>query len=155
MLPAPEADSHGDSHGDRQARPGAGRAHPPLLIALAVLVALEGLLVAAAAVWLLVELLTVRPESYASAVAILVLVVLATVWVFATAVGALRARGWSRGSAVTIQVLQIAVAVGCFQGLYAEPVLGWALVIPALAGIVLALTPQVVRAVSRNTEQHE
>jgi len=144
MLPAPDGDA-----------PDARRAHPPLLIALAVLLGLEGLLVAAVAVWLLVELLTVRPESYASAVAILVLVVLAAVWVFATALGAVGGRGWSRGSAVTIQVLQIAVAVGCFQGLYAEPVLGWTLLLPALAGVVLALTPQVVRATARNTEQHE
>jgi hypothetical protein len=56
---------------------------------------------------------------------------------------------------VTIQILQIAVAVGSFQGLYARPDLGWALLVPALAGIVLVLTPQVVKATTRNTTQHE
>ena len=151
MLPAPEADPRDPATGGTDR----GRAHPPLLIALAALLGLEALLVTAVAVWLLIELLTVRPESYASAVAIVALAVVAAVWVFATALAALRGRGWSRGSAVTIQVLQIAVAVGCFQGLYAQPVLGWALLIPALAGIVLALSPQVVRATARNTEQHE
>ena len=147
MLRAPEADSHGPNRG----KDGPRRSRPPLLIALAVLVGLEALLVTGAAVWLLVELVTVRPESYASAIAIVVLVIVAAIWVAATAAAVLRGRGWSRGSAVTIQVLQVAVAVGCFQGLYAEPVLGWALLIPALAGIVLALSPQVVRATARGT----
>ncbi|WP_431279800.1 hypothetical protein [Leifsonia poae] len=107
------------------------------------------------AVWLLVELLTVVPESYASAIAIFALVVLTAVWVTATAIAALRGRGWSRASAVTIQILQIAVAVGSFQGFYARADLGWALLVPAVVGIVLALTPQVIRATSRNTTQHE
>lgn len=128
---------------------------PPLLVALVVLLALEALLVAGAAVWLLVELLTVTPESFTTAVAILVLVVIAAIWVVATAIGALRAQNWSRASAVTIQILQIAVAVGSFQGLYARPDLGWALLVPALVGIVLAVSPQVVKATARNTVQHE
>lgn len=138
-----------------EAGPLPARRRAPLLIALAVLLLLEALLVSAAAVWLVVELLTVRPQSYASAVAIVVLVIGAAVWIFATAIAAWRARGWSRGSAVTIQVLQIAIAVGCFQGLYAEPLLGWALLVPALAGIGIAVAPPVVRATARNTEQHE
>lgn len=128
---------------------------PPLLVALAVILFLEALLVIGVAVWLLIELLTVVPESYPSAIAILVLVAIAAVWVAATAIAALQGRGWSRASAVTIQILQIAVAVGSFQGLYARPDLGWALLVPALAGIVLVLTPQVVKATTRNTTQHE
>jgi hypothetical protein len=128
---------------------------PPLLIALAAILFLEALLVIGVAVWLLIELLTVVPESYPSAIAIFVLVAIAAVWVAATAIAALQGRGWSRASAVTIQILQIAVAVGSFQGLYARPDLGWALLVPALAGIVLVLTPQVVKATTRNTTQHE
>jgi hypothetical protein len=128
---------------------------PPLLVALAVILFLEALLVIGVAVWLLIELLTVVPESYPSAIAIFVLVAIAAVWVAATAIAALQGRGWSRASAVTIQILQIAVAVGSFQGLYARPDLGWALLVPALAGIVLVLTPQVVKATTRNTTQHE
>jgi hypothetical protein len=120
-----------------------------------VILFLEALLVIGVAVWLLIELLTVVPESYPSAIAILVLVAIAAVWVAATAIAALQGRGWSRASAVTIQILQIAVAVGSFQGLYARPDLGWALLVPALAGIVLVLTPQVVKATTRNTTQHE
>lgn len=126
-----------------------------MLVVLAALLFLEALLVTGVAVWLLVELLTVTPQSFASAVAIVVLVVLAAIWVVATAIGALRAQNWSRASAVTIQILQIAIAIGSFQGLYARPDLGWALLVPAVAGIVLAVSPSVVKATTRNTAQHE
>lgn len=128
---------------------------PPLLIALAVLLFLEGVLVAGLTVWLLIELFTVSPSSLADAVAFVVLVALTAVWVIATAIGALQARSWARASAVTIQILQIAIAVGSFQGLYARADLGWALLVPAVIGVVLALSPQVIKATSRNTSQHE
>ncbi|WP_223694713.1 hypothetical protein [Leifsonia poae] len=128
---------------------------PPLLIALVVVLFIEALGVIGVTVWLLVELLTVEPVSYPGAVAIVVLVAIAAAWVVATAIGALQAGSWARASTVTIQILLIAVAVGSFQGFYARPDLGWALLVPALVGIVLALTPQVIKATSRNTSQHE
>jgi hypothetical protein len=128
---------------------------PPFLIALTVILALEALLVLALAVWLVVELLTETPQSYPSAVAIVVLVVLAAAWLIATVVGIARRRSWARASALTIQILQLAVAVGCFQGFYARPDVGWALLIPAVVAGVLAVSPSVVRATARNMEQHE
>ncbi|MGO4536346.1 hypothetical protein [Leifsonia sp. 2MCAF36] len=129
---------------------------PALLIVLTVLVALEAVLVLAVAVWLLIDLLTVRPDSYPSAVAITVLAFLAAVWVVATVVALVRRRSWARASTVTIQILQLAVAVGCFEGLYARPDLGWALLVPAVVAGVLAVLPSVVRATPRTTdpEQH-
>ena len=137
-----------------------GSRRPALLTVLIVVVALEALLVLALAVWLLVDLLTLRPASYPSAVAITVLAFLTAVWVIATVVGLLRRGGWARASTVTIQILQLAVAVGCFQGLYARPDLGWALLVPAVLAGVLAVMPSVVQATARNsaprnTEQHE
>ncbi|MEV8214546.1 hypothetical protein [Leifsonia sp. NPDC077715] len=141
---------------DPQNAPGpAAPARPALLLVLAVIVGLEALLVTGLAVWLLVELLTQRPESYPSAVAITVLGFLAAAWAILTFVGLLRRQGWARASALTIQILQLAVAVGCFQGLFARPDLGWALLVPAVVAGVLAITPAVVRATARNTEQHE
>jgi hypothetical protein len=128
---------------------------PPFLIALTVILALEALLVLALAVWLVVELLTETPQSYPSAVAIVVLVVLAAAWLIATVVGIARRRSWARASALTIQILQLAVAVGCFQGFYARPDVGWALLIPAVVAGVLAVSPSVVGATARNMEQHE
>lgn len=128
---------------------------PALLLVLTVIVALEAVLVVGLALWLIFELLTQRPESYPSAVALTVLVVLGAAWVVATVVGLLRRRSWARASALTIQILQLAVAVGCFQGLFARPDLGWALLAPAVVAAVLAVSRPVVRATARNTEQHE
>lgn len=158
-VPPPDGDQSNRSTGpvsDGPAGLGSTARHRPrMLVVLAALLFLEALLVTGVAVWLLVELLTVTPQSFASAVAIVVLVVLAAIWVVATAIGALRAQNWSRASAVTIQILQIAIAIGSFQGLYARPDLGWALLVPAVVGIVLAVSPSVVKATTRNTAQHE
>ncbi|MFF2052735.1 hypothetical protein ACFVU2_14125 [Leifsonia sp. NPDC058194] len=128
---------------------------PPALLALAVILFLEAALVTGLAVWLLIDLLTLTPQYLTTAIAIFVLTALAAVWVIITAAGILRRRAWARASTVTIQILQIAVAVGCFQGLVARPDVGWALLVPAVVAGVLALTPSVVRATVRNTEQHE
>jgi hypothetical protein len=46
-------------------------------------------------------------------------------------------------------VLQIAVAIGCFQGLFARPDIGWALLVPAVLALVLLFTPPVVAATAR------
>lgn len=119
---------------------------PLALLALAALLAAEALLVWLAVAWLVFELLTATPASLAGAVAILVLVVVAALWVSAIAWGALRARSWIRGAALTWQLVQIFVAIGCFQGLYARVDLGWALLLPSLAVIVLLFTPRVLAA---------
>ena len=128
---------------------------PPLAIALAVLLFIEAAGAIALVVWLAFELVTAGSQSYASGVALLVLAVLAAVWIGFTAVSTLRLKSWVRASAVTWQVLQIAVAIGSFQGLYARPDLGWALLVPALLGIGLALSPSVVRATTRNKSEHD
>jgi hypothetical protein len=147
-VPDPQNAAHG-------AVPTRASGRPALLTVLTLILALEAALVTVVAVWLLVDLLTVRPGSYPSAVAITVLAFLAAAWVVATVVGLLRRRSWARASTLTIQILQVAVAVGCFQGFYARPDLGWALLVPAVVAGVLAVTPSVVRATARNTEQHE
>lgn len=131
------------------------RSRPPLLIALAVILTLEALLVTGLAVWLLFELLTTTPQSYTTAVAITILVVLGAAWLILTLVGILRLHAWARASTVTIQILMIAVAVGSFEGLVARPDLGWALLVPAVIAGVLALAPSVVRATARPAEADE
>lgn len=133
----------------------AGSRRPPQLVVVAGILVLEALLVTALAVLSLIELLTSRPDSLAGAVALVVLEVVTAAWVAATVVGLLRRQNWSRASTITIQLLQIAIAVGCFQGLFARPELGWALLIPALVAGVLVVTPPVIRATARNTEQRE
>jgi hypothetical protein len=130
-------------------------ARPPLLIALAVLLFIEAAGAIALVVWLAFELATAAAGSFAGGVALVFLAVLAAAWIALTAVSTLRLKSWVRASAVTWQVLQIAVAIGSFQGLYARPDLGWALLVPAVAGIALALSPSVVRATTRNKSEHD
>jgi hypothetical protein len=118
------------------------------LTVLAALLAAEAALLWAAVIWLILELLTDQPTSFASAIAILVLTIVAALWVSTIAVATLRARPWIRAAAVTWQLVQVFVAIGCFQGLYARPDLGWALLVPSALVIVLLFTRSVLEATS-------
>ncbi|MFC6354847.1 hypothetical protein [Luethyella okanaganae] len=119
------------------------RRAPRELMLLSVLLFAEAALLVVALVWLVVESLTERPALIESAVAIIVLTAVALVFVLAVAIGSLRRSPWIRGGAVTWQLLQIAVAVGCFQGTYARPEIGWALIVPSLLVIGLLLSPRI------------
>ncbi|KQM25539.1 hypothetical protein IFT79_05685 [Frigoribacterium sp. CFBP 8759] len=128
---------------------------PALLWVVIVLLSAEFLLVAATAAFLLVELLVARPDSYPSAVAIFVLTLLATAWLGSIVIGALRGRAWIRGAAIVWQVLQFAVGIGSLQGVFANPTIGLALLVPAVAVVVLLLVPSVVAATSaRDSDPH-
>ncbi len=136
------------------AGPGAsGRAaqeRPLTLIALAIVLFVEAGFLAVAAAFLALELVTEAPTSYASAVAILVLVLLAAVWVFLIARNTLRARPWIRSAALTWQVMQFAVALGSFQGVFARTDVGWYLLVPALLVLALLFTRSVMSATARH-----
>ncbi|MGO4104827.1 hypothetical protein AB4Y63_12795 [Leifsonia sp. YAF41] len=123
---------------------------PPALRLITVLLVAEALLLWVAVAWFVLELLTATPSSLAGALVILAIVVIAAIGVSVVASGAARGKSWMRSPAVTWQLMQIAVAVGCFQGLYARPDLGWALLIPSLVVLVLLFTPRVIDA-TRNT----
>ncbi len=137
---------------ERSERPSSGENapgaafRPRALLLLATLLFAEAALLWVAAGWLVLELVTATPTSLATALAILVLVLIAAAWVSAIAINSLRRRSWIRGAAVTWQLVQIAVAVGSFQGLYARPDLGWALLVPSLVVLALLFRPRVVAA---------
>lgn len=124
----------------------AGRPRSLALTLLFVLVCAEALLLWAVTIWQIIELLTDTPASLPSAIAILVLLLIASTWVSAIALNVLRHRSWIRGASVTWQLVQIAVAIGAFQGIYARPDIGWALLIPSVVVIVLLFTPSVMAA---------
>ena len=126
----------------------AAPARHPFVIALAVLLFAECALLVAATVYLVVELIVATPSSVVSAFALVVLTAAAAVWLGFIAANVLRGRAWTRGAAIVWQVLQGAVAVGCFQGVFAQPEIGWLLLIPPLVVFVLLFTPQVVAATS-------
>lgn len=129
-------------------------ARPLALLVLVGLLTLESLAIAGVCAWLTFELLTTEPDTLASGIAIVALGILATVWIIATTVGAFRMRTWMRGSVLTWQLLQIAVAFGCFQGQFAVPDVGWALLAPALAAIGLIFTPSVVAVTRRDPSSY-
>lgn len=127
-----------------------GGTYPPVrrrpsrgMIVLCAILFAEAALLLAAVLWLVFELLTEQPASFASAVAILVLTIVACAFVTAVAIGAVRRRSWIRGAAISWQLMQIAVAVGCFQGIYARPEVGWALLAPSLIVIGLLISPRI------------
>ena len=113
----------------------------PLLTLLIVILALEAAAVSGVAIYLLFQLVTGSASDIGGGIAITAIGILAAVWLIAMVVGAVRRRPWIRGAAVTWQLIQIAVAVGCFQGIFARPDLGWALLIPALLALVLLVSP--------------
>ncbi|MDR5699826.1 hypothetical protein [Agromyces aerolatus] len=103
--------------------------------------------------WLIVDLFVLRPSSYATAIALIVVVALGAIWAAANAVGAIRLAGWSRGSSIVWQLLQLSIAVGAFQGLFARPDVGWLLLVPAIVVIGLLLWPPVRQAYSHDGRQ--
>ena len=113
-----------------------------------VIVALEALLLWGVTAWLVVELLTETPTSVGGAFALLALSALASVWVSFIAFNLPRRRSWTRGGALTWQLVQIMIAIGAFQGVYARPDVGWALLAPSLLVIGLLFTRAVVTATS-------
>ncbi len=121
----------------------------PLLAVLAVLLFAECALLVVSTGYLVVELLTVVPESYPSALFLTVLTAVAAGWLGAIAIGAVRRRSWIRGAAIVWQVLQGGVAIACFQGIFAQPMIGWVLLVPALFVLVVLFTPPVVAALRR------
>ncbi|QHC67211.1 hypothetical protein GSU68_11990 [Rathayibacter sp. VKM Ac-2759] len=130
---------------------GPNSAPPPLgLLVLIVVLALETVGVGAVTAWLLIELVTTTADTVGGGVAIVVLAVIALGWVVATTLGAIRRRSWMRGSALTMQLVLMAVALGAFQGQYAVPDVGWALLAPALVAVVTIFLPSVVAATRRD-----
>lgn len=116
------------------------------MLLLAGLLYLECALLVVVTAYLVVELVVARPDSYASAVAIVVLTALATVWLGILAFQTLLGRSWVRAGVVVWQLLQVAVAVGSFQGLFARADVGWFLLVPAVLALVLLFTPPVIDA---------
>lgn len=123
---------------------------PWTLRALAVIVWAEVVMLAAWCGWYITGFVTDVPDSYAGAVLILVLSVVATVWLALAATQLVRRKTWTRAAVLVWQLCQTAIAAGAFQGLYAAPLVGVALLVPALAAGVLLFTPSVVNALRRD-----
>lgn len=128
--------------------PARGRRSPAHTL-LVLLLAVETLLLAGAALFLLWELVVEVPTSYGTAVAMLVIVLVAAVWLAFVTFAVWNGRPWSRGAALFWQLVQIAIAVGSFQGAFARPDIGWFLLVPAVLVIVLLFARSVLAATAR------
>jgi hypothetical protein len=119
---------------------------PALLVLLAALLYLEALALAGVSVLLVVDAVIQHPDSYLSAVALIVLALLATVGLALMATHALAGRPWIRGAAITWQILQAIVGVTILLGGQA---IGLALAAVAAVVLVLLFTPPVIAATRR------
>lgn len=103
----------------------------------AIVVALEGIGVAALAVWQIAALLSGDTGSIESAIALVVLTVLGAAAVLAFAVAIWRGHSWGRSGGIVTQLLILAVALGAATGAYADPGIALVLAAPAIVGLVL------------------
>jgi hypothetical protein len=139
-----------DAGRDRpESSPGGVRA---ALLTVSVLLFAEAAALAAIVVWLVYDLVALQPSSFATAVALIVITAIAAAWVTAIAVASVRRAPWSRAAAIVWQVLQLSIAVGAFQGLFARPDIGWALLIPAVTVVGLLLWTPVREAYARDSD---
>ncbi|MBT2503122.1 hypothetical protein [Curtobacterium sp. ISL-83] len=126
----------------------AGR-RAPALVALLVVVGAEFLALVVLTVVLVVELIVAPVASVASGIALIVLTAIAALWLGSLVVGLRNGRPWVRSGIIVWQVLQGALAIGAFQGVFRVPAVGWFLLIPALLGITLVLSRPVTAALAR------
>jgi hypothetical protein len=122
------------------------------LATVSVLLFAEAAALAALVAWLVFDLVVLQPSSLATAVALIVITAIAAAWVAAIAVASVRRAPWSRAAAIVWQVLQLSIAVGAFQGLFARPDIGWALLIPAVTVVGLLLWTPVREAYTRDSD---
>ncbi|WIE74591.1 hypothetical protein [Curtobacterium sp. MCSS17_007] len=118
--------------------PTSGRA--PAVLALLLVVGLEALALVAVTVVLLVESVVAPSSSIASAIALTLLSAIAALWLVSLFVGLRRRRPWVRSGIIVWQVLQGALAIGAFQGVFRVAWVGWVLLVPALLGLTLVLS---------------
>jgi len=122
------------------------------MIVLLVVLALEFAALVVVTVVLLVEVLVSPATSLASGIALTVLSAIAALWLGAMLVGLWHRRAWVRSGIIVWQVMQGALAIGAFQGVFRVPAVGWALLIPALLAITLVLSKSVTSALARRVE---
>lgn len=108
---------------------------------IAVIVGLQAAAWAALGIWVGFLLIAGASTFLATALFELVLIGAAAVWMVATMFGILSLRPWSRASLIAIEVLQVGAAVAAFQGFLVVTWLGWVILVPAIAAVVLLFLP--------------
>lgn len=139
-----------DRPGEGDPATAARRPRPSRAVWTAVaIVAIEALALGVALVVLLIDVVTLTPSSLSSALALIVLTAVATVWVSWVAVALRRGAPWSRGGAVFWQLVQMALALGAIQGVFAQPLIGAAIAVPSILVLILMCTRSVMEHTKR------
>ena len=125
------------------------RSLPPTLRALSVILFAEAAAMIVILVFFVGGVVTGTAENPGTAVAITVVIAVAAVFLVTLAIASLSAKPWMRSAALMWQILQLAVAVGAFQGVFASPGIAWLILVPTVAAIILLFTPSVVHATRR------
>jgi len=120
---------------------------PVLLYALAALILLEGAAFAVGTIYLVIEIFVGEAKFLTTAVAYAVTAAVLSALVIVVGLAALRARPWIRGATVCIAVLQLLVAYSII--ITSQPTVGWVLVVPAVALLVLLFARPVLKATAR------
>jgi hypothetical protein len=123
------------------------------LYVLSALLLLEALALAAATIYLVIEIFSAPVASAGSAIALAVLVAVLAVGVFLVARATLVGRPWIRGATICLAVLQLLLAYSIV--ITKAPTLGWIIAVPAVALLVLVFTPPVLKATTRPTRESE
>jgi hypothetical protein len=122
---------------------------PLTVTLLGVIVAIEALVMAGLVIWLLIETVMDQPEFVVTAIAIIVLAALAALFLVFVAIGTFRMQPWTRAATLVWQIFQVVAAIAAFQGIIGSANIGWVLLVPAIAAIVLLFTPSAVAATRR------
>jgi len=120
-----------------------GEHSPPQLVALICIVFAEAALLVVATLFLLFELFTPDAQDALAAGALTVTTALFALGVVVLGIGLLRRWARIRGGVVLWQILQVACAIGAFQGLLGPTWIGWLLLVPAGVAIWLLFTKPV------------
>ena len=122
----------------------------PAALAVIIILALESIGMIVVTGILLVQLSSTSPDTYSTAVALIIVVAIAASWITVTAIGFARRQPFAKGSALVWNILQAVIGVLSNQGEFARPDIGSLLLLPALAAIALLLfSKQVADHVSR------
>ena len=119
------------------------------ITALAAVLWLEAAGIAAATIYLGIEIISAPANSLPSAIALAAVAAIAAIWVAVIAINVVRGNAWVRGASIVVQVLLIAIAVGSFQGKGAVPGIGVALLVPSIIVLILVFSKDVVAHTSR------
>ena len=116
---------------------------------LGAIVAVEALVMAGLTVWLGIETVVASPEYLVTAIAILVLAAIAALFLVFVAIGTFRMQAWTRSATLVWQIFQVVAAIAAFQGIIGTATVGWFLLVPAVAAVILLFTKSTVEAMRR------